>query len=154
MKPMQRGSGRERANTSEATSLLREIINLTEQFEDHLGRELTVNRTDLEAMEQLILDGPLSPTEIARRLGITTAAATVAVDRLIAVGHVTREPHPTDRRGVRIVPNAASVTKAMETLLPMIRGIDRAIDRFDERERATITAYLAEVVDVYRTQLP
>jgi DNA-binding MarR family transcriptional regulator len=151
---MQRGSGRERATTHEATRLLREILNLTEQFEDHLGRELTVNRTDLEVMEQLILDGPLSPTEIARRIGITTAAATVAVDRLIAVGHVSREPHPTDRRGVRIVPNPASVARAMGTLLPMISGIDGAINRFDEGERATITAYLAEVAGVYREQLP
>jgi DNA-binding MarR family transcriptional regulator len=137
-----------------ATRLLREILNLTEEFEDHLGRTLTVNRTDLEAMEQLILDGPLSPTELARRLGITTAAATVAVDRLIAVGHVTREPHPTDRRGVRVVPNPASIATAMGTLLPMITGIDDAITGFDEHQRATITAYLGEVARVYREQLP
>lgn len=153
---MQRGADRTNPEftTHEATRLLREILNLTDEFEAHLGRELTVNRTDLEAMEQLILDGPLSPTEIARRLGITTAAATVAVDRLIAVGHVSREPHPTDRRGVRIVPNPGSVSRAMGTLLPMIRGIDGAIDRFSEAERATITEYLSEVAGVYRAQLP
>jgi hypothetical protein len=36
----------------------------------------------------------------------------------------------------------------------MIRGIDGAIDGFDEAERATITAYLGEVARVYRAQLP
>jgi DNA-binding MarR family transcriptional regulator len=137
-----------------ATLLLREILNLTDEFESHLGNELTVNRTDLEAMEQLIMSGPLTPTELAKRLGITTAAATTVVDRLIAVGHVTREPHASDRRAVMVVPNPASVAKAMGTLMPMIRGIDGAIAGFSTTERDTITAYLGEVARIYRAQLP
>jgi DNA-binding MarR family transcriptional regulator len=153
---MQRGANGSRptADVHPATILLREILNLTDDFEAHLGSELTVNRTDLEAMEQLIMDGPLSPTQLARRLGVTTAAATTVVDRLIAVGHVTRHPHPSDRRAVLVVPNPDSVAKAMGTLMPMIMGIDSAIAGFDETERATITAYLAAVADVYRAQLP
>jgi len=153
---MQRGSGgdRQEVTTHRASLLIREILNLNEQFEAHLGAELTVNRTDLEAMEQLIMDGPLSPTELARRLEITTAAATTVVDRLIAVGHVTREPHPTDRRGILVVPAPASIGRAMGTLMPMIRGIDSAIDEFDPAEQATITAYLSAVATAYRTQLP
>lgn len=143
-----------RMDVHPATRLLREILTLTDDFEGHLASTLTVNRTDLEAMELLILDGPLSPTDLARRIGITTAAATIAVDRLIALGHVWREPHPTDRRGVRVVPNPASVERAMTTLLPMISGIDDAITGFDEQQRETITAYLAEVARVYRAQLP
>jgi DNA-binding MarR family transcriptional regulator len=137
-----------------ATVLLRDILNLTDEFESHLGSELSVNRTDLEAMERLIQDGPLSPTQLARGLGLTTAATTTVVDRLIAVGHVTRQPHPTDRRGVLVVPNPDSVAKAMGTLMPMIRGIDSAISGFDESERLTITAYLTAVAGVYRAQLP
>jgi DNA-binding MarR family transcriptional regulator len=137
-----------------ATTLLREILNLTDDFEAHLGRELTVNRTDLEAMEHLIQEGPLGPTDLARRLGLTTAATTTVVDRLIAVGHVSREPHATDRRGVVIVPNPASIAKAMGTLLPMIRGIDGAIASFSTDQQETITAYLTEVARIYRAQLP
>ena len=137
-----------------ATRLLREILTLTDDFEDHLGRELTVNRTDLEAMEHLIQKGPLSPTDLARHLGLTTAATTTVVDRLIAVGHVSREPHATDRRAIVIVPKPDSVRKAMGTLMPMIRGIDGAITGFDETEQRTITDYLSEVARIYRAQLP
>jgi DNA-binding MarR family transcriptional regulator len=137
-----------------ATTLLREILNLTDDFESHLGRELAVNRTDLEAMEHLIQSGPLSPTDLSKRLGLTTAATTTVVDRLIAVGHVSREPHATDRRGVVIVPNPASVAKAMGTLMPMIRGIDGAISTFTPTEQDAITAYLSEVARIYRAQLP
>jgi len=113
-----------------------------------------VNPTDLEAMEELIRDGALSPTELARRLGISTAAVTTVVDRLSAVGHVTRERNPDDRRGVLVVPSPASVQRAMATLMPMILGMDRVLGEFDDEEKATITAYLGRVAGVYRDQLP
>lgn len=136
-----------------ATTLLRDILDLTTDFERHLARELTVNDTDLDAMEELIRDGALSPTELARRLNMSTAAVTTVVDRLTAVGHVTREPNPADRRGVLVVPRPDSVRRAMATLMPMILGMDSVISGFDESERDTITAYLAKVADVYRAQL-
>jgi DNA-binding MarR family transcriptional regulator len=151
---MQRPTGQERVPpVHPATELLREILDLTGEFERHLGRALTVNPTDLEAMEYLIREGALSPTELARRLDISTASATTVVDRLTTVGHVTRVPNPDDRRGILVVPNPESVNRAMATLMPMIMGIDRAIDDFDEEQRDTITQYLCRVADVYRDQL-
>jgi DNA-binding MarR family transcriptional regulator len=151
-----RGGGGERGSFSvhPATALLREILDLTTEFERHLGRQLTVNPTDLNAMEELIRDGALSPTELARRLGVSTAAVTTVVDRLTAVGHVTREPNPHDRRGIVVVPSPDSVRAAMATLMPLIVGTDRALGEFDEAERATITKYLGRVAGIYRAQLP
>ncbi len=134
----------------EATALLREFIDINEQFERALGAELDVNATDLEAMEHLLMSGPLGPSELARRLGISTASTTVAVDRLVALGHVTRTPNPRDRRGVLVVPSAASRRRAMARLLPMILGVDAALDHFSPDEQATITAYLTRVVSTYR----
>jgi DNA-binding MarR family transcriptional regulator len=148
------GAARGSFDVHPATTLLRDILDLTTAFERHLGSELTVNPTDLEAMEHLIRDGSLSPTELARRLGLTPAAVTTVVDRLIAVGHVTREPNPRDRRSVLIAANPDSVRRAMSTLMPMILGMDSVLGEFDEAEKSTITAYLARVADVYRAQLP
>ncbi|WP_411699762.1 MarR family winged helix-turn-helix transcriptional regulator [Conyzicola sp.] len=146
--------GRGSFDVHPATTLLRDILNLTGDFERHLGRELTVNPTDLEAMEELIRDGALSPTELARRLHMSTAAVTTVVDRLTAVGHVSRERNPDDRRGILVVPHPDSVRKAMGTLMPMILGMDAVIGGFDDAEQDTITAYLERVADVYRAQLP
>lgn len=137
----------------EATMLLREILNLTTEFEVDVSSDLSVNRRDFEAMQHLVTSGSLSPSEIARRLGVSTAAATVIVDRLTAVGHVTRQPHPTDRRGVLVVPNPDSVAQAMGRILPLIRGVDRILDDFDPGEQSAITAYLRRVVSVYGEQL-
>jgi len=137
-----------------ATTLLRDIREVGAAFEAHLAEQLTVNPTDLEAMEHLIQDGPLTPTDLSRRLGVSTAAMTTIIDRLTAVGHVSRVPNPSDRRGILVVPAAASVERAMGAIMPMVLGIDRVLAEFDEQEKATITEYLSRVVEVYRQQLP
>lgn len=134
--------------------LLRRLIQLSDDFERHMGKELTVNPTDLQAMQYLIMRGPMSPTDIAKALGVSTAAATVVVDRLTKVGHVTREKHPTDRRGIVVVPAKESVARAIQGLMPMIMGIDRVIHDFEPDEQDVITEYLRRVVSVYRDSIP
>jgi DNA-binding MarR family transcriptional regulator len=137
----------------EASVLLRDILKLTSEFEATVSAALSVNRRDFDAMQHLIQNGALTPTEIAHRLGVTTAAATVIVDRLTAVGHVTRQPHPTDRRGVLVVPTPESVTQAMGRIMPLIMGVDRALDDFGTAEQAAITEYLRRVVELYKEQI-
>jgi DNA-binding MarR family transcriptional regulator len=134
----------------DATRLLREFLDVSASFERSLGVALRVNKTDLEAMEHLLMSGPLGPSELARRLGISTASATIAIDRLVALGHVTREPNPHDRRGVLVVPQEASRAQAMARLMPMIMGVDAQLDHFSADEQDAITRYLRRVVDLYR----
>ena len=137
-----------------ATELLREMITANEAFVEHMGRELSVNATDLDAMTHLISSGPLGPTELARRLHLSTAAITTVVDRLESIGHVSRAQHPTDRRSVIIVPSPASVGHAMGVLMPMVMGIDSVITTFGVEQREVITEYLERVVSVYRAHVP
>jgi len=149
-----RDQGPQRPQARRPTQLLRDILDTSEEFEQHVGRTLSVNATDLEAMEHLIMSGPLPPTELSRRLNISTPAVTAVIDRLIGVGHVSRAQHPTDRRSIVVVPNPASVDAAMSTLMPMIMGIDRVLDEFDESEQHVIERYLDRVVTTYRQQIP
>jgi len=138
----------------DATVLLRDIRELSAAFETHLGTQLTVNPTDLTAMEHLIQDGPLTPTDLAHRLGVSTAAVTTVIDRLTAVGHVSRVPNPADRRGILVVPAPASVARAMGSLMPMVMGIDRVIGEFSPDDQAVVTRYLERVVAEYRSHIP
>ena len=136
-----------------ATIALREVAEVSKEFESHVQRELTVNPTDLAAMEHLIMSGPLGPAELARRLGISRPAMTASVDRLTALGHATRGQHPTDRRGVVVTAAPASVARAMGVLLPMIADVDSALDGFTEHEQQVIAEYLERVIAAYRRQL-
>jgi DNA-binding MarR family transcriptional regulator len=135
----------------EPTQLLRTLLEVSDEFEERLRGHLTVNPTDLEAMEHLLASGPLGPSELARRLHISTASTTTVVDRLVGLGHVTREPHPTDRRGILVVPTPSSRERAMAVLMPMILDVDAVLDGFTPEEQETIRTYLSRVVDVYRT---
>ncbi|WP_314425179.1 MarR family transcriptional regulator [uncultured Microbacterium sp.] len=134
-----------------ATTLLRELIELSDLFEKSLADELGVNATDMEVMEHLLMSGPLGPTDLARRVGLSAGAITTAIDRLVTLGHVSREPHPTDRRGVLVAPNPRSRERAMGRLLPMIMGIDAELDAFTAAEQDVITSYLRRATDSLRT---
>lgn len=129
---------------------LRDVAALSRALEGRLGAALGVNPTDLHVMEFLIGDGPLSPSEIARRLDISTAASTMAVDRLVALGHVEKRAHDTDRRRVVVVPASESVHRAVGHLMPMIQGVSAVIDDLDATERQVIERFLDRVNEVYR----
>lgn len=136
--------------THPATLLLREFLDVTDDFERGLGAELNVNPTDLTAMQHLIVAGALTPTTLAQRLGLSSGAITTVIDRLEGLGHVRRTPNPDDRRGTLVVPVPASVGRAMSRIIPMVTEVDRAISAFDPDEQAVITRYLTQVVDAYR----
>ena len=48
--------------------------------------------------------GPSTQQALATALGVTPRNVTGLVDGLVASGHVTREPHPTDRRARVVTP--------------------------------------------------
>lgn len=147
-------SGAGSASSGYIAEQLREIASLSAKFQKHVGKSLSVNDTDLLAMEHLMTNEPLTPTDLARHLGISTAAATVMVDRLTAVGHVHREPHAHDRRKVVVVPTPASVQAAFATLAPMFSGVAQLTAELSESDRAVVTQFLSEVIGVLRGAIP
>jgi DNA-binding MarR family transcriptional regulator len=133
---------------------LQDIAVLTREAADHLGRALGINRTDLSAMEQLMTDGPLPPTELATRLKVTTAGITQVIDRLERAGHVVRERQEEDKRRVLVKPVQASIAQTYRHIAPMLISLSAVIDALSPPERALIEQFLDQVIHVYRTTLP
>ena len=63
-------------------------------------RQAGIAQSELDALEHLEADGPLTQRELGDRLFLSSAGVTVLVDRLERSGWVTRAPHPSDRRAV------------------------------------------------------
>ena len=61
-----------------------------------------ISATDLDALEHLEADGPLTQRDLGDRLSLTSGAITMLVDRLEQAGLVRRRPHPSDRRYVLV----------------------------------------------------
>jgi DNA-binding MarR family transcriptional regulator len=80
----------------------------------------------------------LRPTDFAGALMLTSSGTTKRLDRLEAAGHITREPDPTDRRGVLI------------TLTPQGRSL---VDRASGEHMANEHRILAGLTAADRRQL-
>jgi DNA-binding MarR family transcriptional regulator len=63
-----------------------------------LTRRVGISATDLNALEHLESDGPMTQRDLGDRLSLTSGAITMLVDRLEQAGWVHRRPHPNDRR--------------------------------------------------------
>ena len=79
-----------------------------------------MGETDLLALRYLLraqaAGERVGPKDLSRVLRITTASTTSLIDRLVGSGHVRREPHPTDRRSLVVVPTAAVDSEVRATL--------------------------------------
>ena len=138
-----------RASVQPVTELLREVISHSQDYAKVVGAHLDVNETDFSAMEHLITSGPMTAGDLARAVGISPGSATVMIDRLVEVGHVTRIPNPKDRRGVLVTPNPASVAKAWKHISPLILASENALAELSEIERKAIQKYLESMLAVY-----
>jgi DNA-binding MarR family transcriptional regulator len=80
----------------------------------------------------------LAPGEIAGRLGLATSTVTRAATRMEAAGLLRREPHPSDRRLVRLL-----LTERGRSLREVIDAetdklTERALATFEPADRETI----------------
>jgi len=68
--------------------------------------------SDFVLLESLLHAGPLTPSQLGERVGLTRGSITAAVDRLGARGLVKRAPNGTDARSSLI-----TLTKAGKTVI-------------------------------------
>jgi len=87
----------------------------------------------------------LPPGEIARRLGLATPTVTRAATRMEAAGLLRREPHPSDRRLVRLrlTERGRSLEKVIAAETEVLT--DRALATFDPAERTAVVAALQAI---------
>lgn len=125
-----------------------------QRFERRVARELGVDLPGLEAMDHLISSGPTSPTDLARRLDISTAATSLVLNRLEAAGHIRRERHPTDGRKLVVTAAEDSADEAHRLVAPLIEGVENLIDTLSEQERITVLKFLDAMVQAYDRSAP
>lgn len=123
-------------------------------FERAIARRLSIDTHGLEAMDHLISAGSLTPTDLAHRLDISTAAMTLVLNRLEDSGHVRRERHPSDGRKLLVIPSEESARDAQQMVLPLIDGVEVLIASMNENEQAIASHFLDELIRIYDTTTP
>ena len=92
---------------TDRTAVLDRVLHLATLVQADLGRfereqGLTTSRVHL--LWVLGASGPSTQQSLATALDVTPRNVTGLVDGLVASGHVTRQPHPGDRRATLVTP--------------------------------------------------
>lgn len=88
------------------------------------------------------LDRLVTPMDLARYLGISTASVTALLDRLEKTDHVVRAPHPTDRRKIVLSTTGHTDEEIRATLGEMHARMYDAVDGIPEDDARTIIDFL------------
>lgn len=115
-----------------------------------LSRGLGLRVIDVQAMDHVGSAEPMGPGELGDRLGIRSASAVALVDRLVEAGHLRREPDPTDRRRVRLVPTAEGRARVRAQLAPMLDQLTTVIQQLDEDQAAAVLRFLEQAAATMR----
>ncbi len=134
---------------SDSLQALRDLTDAASAARPALARRAGMSHSELVALEHLFT-APLGPADLARRLGVTTAAATTIVDRLAERGHVRRTPHPTDRRRTVVELTDSGRREVLTHLLPMFRELADLDAGLTDEERAIVARYLRRATRALR----
>lgn len=132
---------------------LMDLLTLQLRFRRHMQDGLGVDSPGLTTMIHLAQVGSDTPTAIAHTLETSTAATSLVLNRLETSGHISRQPHPTDRRKVVVMPTPASIASAYERANPVIEGIDQLTATLSPAERSTVAEFLEGLIHVYEAAL-
>jgi DNA-binding MarR family transcriptional regulator len=89
----------------------------------------------------------VGPKDLSRVLQITTASTTSLIDRLVGSGHVRREPHPTDRRSLVVVPTVAVDSEVRTALGAQHSKMMAVAEELSEAEARIVISFLRRMGD-------
>lgn len=120
---------------------LRRLTTLAEQVPASVARRAGLSHNELRALDLLSTE-PRGPAELARALGVTSAAASGIIDRLEERGHATRAAHTSDGRRTSVTISRSGREEVTSYLMPMFRELARLDADFDPDERDVVARYL------------
>jgi DNA-binding MarR family transcriptional regulator len=112
------------------------------QMHLQMSERLGLSAGELLALAHLSVDGPLGPTELTRRLHMTTGAMTAMLDRLADRDYVVREPHATDRRRIMVVLTSDGRDRIFTQVHGMASEVVALSGQLTEDERAVVGRYV------------
>ena len=131
---------------------LRELLTTGARVNHVVARRAGISDTELVTLEHLSRE-QIGPAEVARRLEVSTAAATGIVDRLVSRGHVERRPHTVDRRRTELVLTDSGRGEVVGHLLPMFVALDQLDRGFTPEEREVVERYLRGAIQAFEQVL-
>ena len=103
-----------------------------------IARKVGINSSDLECLDLILLNGPSTAGEIARRTGLTSGAVTGLIDRLERLGLVERTADAKDRRKVLVRVREDKIAHIGALFAPMERSMQGLLAGYSREELRTL----------------
>lgn len=122
-----------------------------DELQRHLSSWIGLPGSDANALGQIVwadqAGEPLSPAQLARRIGMTSGATSVLLDRLEGAGHITRHRESVDRRRVTLRPTESARAESGRFLAFSGAEIAATVRDTGPDEARVILAFLRRMTD-------
>lgn len=127
---------------------LRRIIRSIDQHNKQLGRRYELTVPQLVCLRQLLVDGEITPGQLAKSVYLSQATVTGIIDRLVDKGLVSRERSTQDRRKmlVRLTPKGTQMANDMPW--PLQERFSRSLAGLKLEEIEKIDTMLKRLVEM------
>lgn len=147
-------SDRERLEREFAAELAA-VTSVSHQLEHRFGSAESLHASDFRALTAIYVaenaDRPLTPSDLAQDLMLSSGAITYLVERLVTSGHVRRDAHPSDRRKVVLRYADHGRTVAAGFFGPLARHTHAELDAHTDDEIAAAIRVLRSATAGMRT---
>ncbi|WP_326945849.1 MarR family transcriptional regulator [Amycolatopsis sp. NBC_01307] len=135
---------RRRRSTTAVKEALRELRNQLSLLNHQVSGRLAIKDVDLDCLELISRNGPLSPSSLARSAGLHPATMTGILDRLQKGGWIVRErdPEATDRRAIAVRAVRGRNAELFRLYSGMNGALDEICDEYSEAELDLISDFL------------
>src|SRR5215472_16824087 len=132
--------------------LLREVNAQLSQLNHQVGGRLEIKDVELECLDLLARNGPLSPSALARRAGLHPATMTGVLDRLERGGWITRDrdPDAADRRAVTIRSRRERGAEVLGLYSGMNTSLEQICAGYTDAELELLAGFLRRTTDAGR----
>jgi DNA-binding MarR family transcriptional regulator len=133
--------------TTQIKDSLRDLRNQLSMLNRQVGIQLDLKDIDMDCLDLIGRQGPLSPSTLARSAGLHPATVTGILDRLEGAGWITRERGPEDRRAVTI----RALPDRGQEVYRLFSGMNSAIDSicadYDDAQLELLADFLRKATD-------
>lgn len=133
---------------------LRALTSESDQIGQLFAASQDVRIADFNALLHIMVaetaGAPITSGELRNRMGLSGAAITYMVDRLIESGHIRRESHPADRRKVVLRYAPAGLDTARSFFTPLRRHTHAALAGLPDAELAAAHRVFTALITAMR----
>jgi DNA-binding MarR family transcriptional regulator len=132
----------------EVIHLMRKLMQAGERYTKELNKKYGVSAPQVACLMALLDNGPISPSQIAKKIMVESSTVTGILDRLEQKGLVARTRVSVDRRVITIELTETGRRLAENAPPPIQHKIVKGLRKIDEGDRARIIEALGRMTEM------